>query len=76
MNGDKGDSHKPNPNAEPGGGGGDNMDARLRTVERLVRLETRMENMATKEDIQKLKNWVLIGALSIGLLVAKVFFPS
>lgn len=72
-----------NSNAEPGGGGGDGVDARLRAVEeRLVRLETRMENMATKEDIQKLKIWVLGGvlgsvfaAIPIALLVVKVFFP-
>lgn len=68
------------PKDEPGSG----VDARLRAVEeRLVRLETRMENMATKEDIQKLKIWILGGALgsvvatvSITLLVAKVFFLS
>ena len=78
-----------NQKAGPGGGGGDGVNARLRAVEerlvsvdkRLVRLETRMENMATKEDIEKLKNWVLIGALSgfvaaipIVLLLIKVFF--
>ena len=63
-----------NPEAEPGGGGGDGVDARLRTVERLARLETHMDYTATKEDIQKLKNWVLIGALGIALLVVKVFF--
>ena len=73
-----------NSNAEPGGGGGgDGVDARLRRVEeRLVRLETQMKYMATKEDIQKLKIWVLGGvlgsvfaAIPIALLVVKVFFP-
>lgn len=66
------------PKDEPGGGG-DGVDARLRAVEeRLARLETRMDYMATKEDIQKLKIWVLGGALGSGipivLLVVKVFF--
>ena len=71
------------PKNEPGGGGGDGGDARLRAVEeRLARLETRMDYMATKEDIQKLKIWflwVLGGMLGtvvipIALLVVKVFF--
>ena len=65
-----------------GGGGGDGVDARLRAVEeRLARLETRMESIATKEDIQTLKIWVLGGALSsvvaaipIALFVVKVCF--
>lgn len=73
---------RPNPEGGPGGGGGGGVDARLRAVEdRLTRLETRMDYMATKEDIQKLKIWVLIGVLSsivaaipIALLVVKVFF--
>lgn len=78
MSEDKVVPFQPNPNAEPGGGG-DGVDARLRAVEdRLARLETRMEYMATKEDIQKLKIWVLSGALGTGipiaLLVVKVFF--
>lgn len=64
------------PKNEPGGGGGDGVDARLRAVEeRLARLETRMEYMATKEDIQKLRIWVLGGALGIALLLFKAFFP-
>lgn len=70
------------PKDEPGGGG-DGVDARLRAVEEcLARLETRMENMATKEDLQKLKIWFLGGALGsvvvavfITLLVVKVFSP-
>lgn len=65
------------PKDEPGENGG--VDARLRAVEeRLARLETRMDYMATKEDIQKIKIWVLGGALGSGipiaLLVVKVFF--
>lgn len=68
-----------NQKAGPGGGGGDGVDARLRAVEeRLVRLETRMDYMATKEDLKDLKIWVLGSALSTGipivLLVVKVFF--
>lgn len=83
MSEDKIVPFRPNPgNAGPGGGGGDGVDARLRAVEdRLARLETRMEYMATKEDIQKLKIWVLGGVLSsvvaaipIALLVVKVYF--
>ena len=71
MNGDKGDSHKPNPNAEPGGGGS-GEDARLRAVEdRLTQLETRREYMAAKEDLQNLKIWVLGGVL--GSIVAAIF---
>lgn len=66
---------RPNPEGGPGGGGGGGVDARLRAVEdRLARLETRMEYMATKEDIQKLKIWFLWGALGIGLLLVKAFF--
>ena len=69
------------PKDESGGGGGSGVDARLRAVEdRLARLETRMDYMATKEDIQKLKNWVLGGvlgsvvvAISIVLLVGRVY---
>ena len=68
---------QPNPKAEPAGG--DGVDARLRAVEeRLVRLETRMDYMATKEDLKDLKIWVLGSALSTGipivLLMIKVFF--
>ena len=69
------------PKDESGGGGGDGVDARLRAVEdRAARLETQMDNMATKEDIQNLKNWVLGGVLgsvavtiSIVLLLGKVY---
>ena len=56
-----------------GSGGGD-------TRERLARLEEKVEHLATKEDIQKIKVWILlgiIGALPISvtmvLLVAKFF---
>ena len=35
----------------------------LTIPERLVRIETKMENMATKEDIQKIKVWILAGVL-------------
>lgn len=71
-----------NQKAGPGGGGGDGVDARLRAVEeRLVRLETRMDYMATKEDLKDLKIWVLgsalgsvVAAIPIILLVVKVFF--
>ena len=48
------DSHPPvNPNS--GGGNGGGTDARLRAIEmRLVKVETKLEFFATKEDIQKL----------------------
>ena len=69
------------PKDESGGVVGDGVDARLRAVEeRLARLETRMDYMAAKEDIQKLKIWFLggimgsvVAAIPIALLVAKVF---
>lgn len=78
------------PKDEPGGGagGGAGVDALLRAVEeRLARLETRMDYMATKEDIENLKIWILGGALGsvvaaivaaipIALLVVKAFFLS
>lgn len=85
MSEDKVVPFQPNPKVEPGGGG-DGVDARLRAVEdRLVRLETRMEYMATKEDLQKLKIWILggvlggifaaiVAAIPIALFVVKVFF--
>ncbi len=71
-----------NPQSEPaasassGGGGGSNVE------QRLARLETRIEYLATKEDVQKLetrveqvKVWVLAGviggmAVAAGLTVA------
>ena len=73
---------QPNPEAEPGGGGGDGVEVRLRAVEeRLVRLETRMCYMVTKEDLKDLKIWILgsalgsvVAAVPIALLMIKVFF--
>ena len=41
--------------------------------ERLARIEARMEHVATKEDIRKLRVWVLggvLGALGIALVAA------
>lgn len=54
------------PAPAPGGGGNngryDRLEARLSAVERqLDRLDERTRTMATKEDIQKLKVWVLTG---------------
>lgn len=62
--------------------GGDGVDARLRGVEeRLARLENRMDYMATKEDIQTLKIWILggiigsvVATIPIALFVVKAFF--
>ena len=48
------DSH-PLVNPDSGGGDGGGTDARLRAIEmRLVKVETKLESFATKEDIQKL----------------------
>lgn len=72
------------PKNEPGrgSGGGDGVDARLRGVEEcLARLETQMKYMATKEDIQTLKIWILggimgsvVATIPIALFVVKAFF--
>ncbi len=64
-----------NPQSEPaasassGGGGGSNVE------QRLARLETRIEYLATREDLQKVKVWVLGGviggmAVAVGLTLA------
>lgn len=46
----------------------ENVDTRLAAVEdRLARVETRLDSLATKEDIQKIKTWVLSGALGIAV---------
>lgn len=57
-----------------GDGGGSNIEGRLSA------LETRIEYLATKEDVQKLKVWVLGGvlasipiAITITFVVAKLF---
>ena len=55
---------EPNIAASSGGGGGNTIDGRL------SRLETRVEYLATKEDIQKLKVWVLAGVLGGTMLAA------
>ena len=51
--------------------------------ERLARIEAKMEYFATKEDIQKIKVWVLVGVLggmgvATGLTVSivKLFFSN
>ncbi len=45
------------PASSGGGGGGRDLERRL------AALETRIEYLATKEDIQKIKVWVLSGLL-------------
>ena len=63
------------PGAESGGkGGGNNFESRL------TRLETHLQYLATKEDLQKLKVWWLIGiiggmglAATIALTFLRVF---
>ena len=51
--------------------------------ERLARLEASIQHMATKEDIQKIKVWVLSGilggmgiAVALTLTIVKLFFSS
>ncbi|MDD9874280.1 MAG: hypothetical protein OXU22_01920 [Gammaproteobacteria bacterium] len=54
----------PTPKPAGGDGGGDGSDRRLAAIEsRLASLETELKHLATKEDIQKIKVWVLGGAL-------------
>lgn len=53
---------------DSGNGNGSKFDDRLRSVEnRLTKIETQMENVATKTDIGNLKIWALGGAL-VGVL--------
>lgn len=57
-------SQAPPTSESAGGGGGDGSDRRLAAIEsRLASLETELKHLATKEDIQKIKVWVLGGAL-------------
>ena len=68
----------------PGGGDGGNFDSRLRAVEQDVReIKTEIKHLATKEDLQKLKVWWLLGiiagmglAATVALGVLRVFLPS
>ena len=58
-----GEPDRPTPDA--GGGGGDGTGSRLAAVERQVAaLNARMDYVSTKEDIQKLKVWVLLGVFA------------
>lgn len=52
-----------------GGGGGRGTDGRLSA------LETRIEYLATKEDIQKLKVWALAGVLGAVIAIVTVAIP-
>ena len=55
----------PDQKISAGNGSGGTFDDRLRDVEnRLTKIETQLGYGATKSDIDKLKKWVLIGALS------------
>ena len=66
--------------AHDNGNGSGDWEARLRNVEiQLAVIQERMENvadtMATKEDIEKLKNWILKSVLTLFLgLPAIAFF--
>ena len=54
---------RPGPSGDRGGSSG--------FGERLARIEARMEHVATKEDIQRLRVWVLggvLGALSVAVM--------
>jgi hypothetical protein len=68
--------HRPNienwkgpPVDQPGGGGDDGgMDARLRAIEdRLLRLETRADEFATKTDLAETKHSMVVWLVSIGV---------
>ena len=77
------DPHPP-VNPDSGGGDGGGTDARLRAIEmRLVKVETKLESFATKEDIQKLATqmaemessmlrWFISAVIAIVLLVASL----
>lgn len=56
------------------------MTFEVEVRQRLVRLETHIEHVATKEDLKDLKIWFLAGAMSgavalasIGILLARWF---
>lgn len=49
---------EPDAPASSGGGGGRGVESRL------AALETRVEYLATKEDVQKIKVWVLSGVIA------------
>ena len=78
--GEKVVSIRPKSSGEDNGGG---FDARLRAVEAgLAELNARMQYMATKEDIQKVKVWTLSGVLggmavaaTVAVAVVKWLFP-
>ena len=74
-----------------GGSGGSGIDARLKALETRVEylatkgdvaeIKGRLESFATKEDIQKVKVWILSGVLggmvlaaTLAIGIAKLFF--
>lgn len=67
-----------------GNGDGDRTDVRLRAIEnRLTKLETRMEYVAAKEDIEGIKVWMLgrgfaaiVTVAGLMLALMKLFFFS
>lgn len=56
------------------GSGSDSTGGGGNYGERLARVETKLEHMATKEDIQKIKVWILGGILGSVVLAMSVFF--
>ena len=75
----QGTSEPPAPSAS-GGGNGNGTELRLRVVEdRLTKLETHMEYVATKKDIESIKVWVLgsvLGAIPVTVGLIKILFFS
>ena len=79
---------RPKKEQRGGGNGGDNdHEARIRALENgLIELNTHMGYLATKEDITKVKNWVLLGVITglfagipaaVAVLMVFIrFFPS
>ena len=66
------DSH-PLENPDSGGGDGGGTDVRLRAIEmRLVKVETKLESFATKEDIQKLATTTQMDIQKLATQMAKM----
>lgn len=83
MSEDRNNVHELRGGVAPGGGNGDRMrsvEARLTRLETVV--ETTLPTLATKEDIQKIKVWILGGLLAgivivvpVVLTLFRIFLP-